>query len=50
MRWGLESGNRAGQGPGDNFLLIRGASPSPERRVDIRIKVLSQVFKIDKTS
>lgn len=35
---------------GNNFLLIRGASPSPESEIGISIKVLSQIFKIDKAS
>lgn len=41
---------RLGWATRDNFLLIRGASPSREYGVYVRIEVLSQIFKIDKTS
>lgn len=34
----------------DTLLPIRGASPSPEIEVDVKIKVLSKIFKVDKTS
>lgn len=47
---GFEIGSREweqgfGWATGENFLLIRGASPTPWSEVDLRIKLLSQILK-----